>query len=206
MTISPLPKKVAIITGGASGLGRAVGASLAASSDWSIHIFDLDQKRGQATAQELQATYHPVDVTSYASLSSAFSAVFTAEKRIDFVFANAGIVGMGEFYQRHETVGSEPPPPFSSRVVEINLLSVINTSYLAQHYFRLTPDDGHGPRSLVITASTGGIYGSKLAPTYAAAKFGCVGFMRSIAPQLWAADRIRVNVSFHLLLSRIRIV
>lgn len=174
-------------------MGRAIGSALAAQGDWHIHILNKDAQRGEEAAKELQGSFHEVDVTDYKSIATAFDAAFKADQRLDFVFANAGIVGKGEFYETHES-NDGPPPPFPSTVLDVNLLSVINTSYLAQHYFRRTPRDNVGPRSLIITASTGGLYAAKLAPTYAAAKFGCVGWMRSIAPQLWAEDGIRVNV------------
>ncbi|KAH7033543.1 uncharacterized protein B0I36DRAFT_321655 [Microdochium trichocladiopsis] len=82
------------------------------------------------------------------------------------------------------------------------------TAYLAQHYFRQTPDSlpgldgeaggtggggGGGGKSIVMTASSGGIYPSGMCPLYTAAKHGVVGFMRAIAPSFYKNDGIRVN-------------
>ncbi|TKA75930.1 hypothetical protein B0A55_05870 [Friedmanniomyces simplex] len=165
-------RRVAIITGGASGMGFAVASALAAQGDWDLHLLDLNAERGHEAAQSLRyATFHPVNVTKYAELAAAFKAAFLRHRRIDFVFANAGIVDSGAYYAVQQT-GDEPPPEPSSAVVDIDLTSVINTSYLAQHYFRQTPRSAQGPRSLVITASCGGFYACPVQPIYGAAKHG----------------------------------
>jgi NAD(P)-dependent dehydrogenase (short-subunit alcohol dehydrogenase family) len=187
-------QKVGIITGGSSGIGLAVSEALAAKDDWTVAIFDLNSDRGSKEAERIGATFHHVDVTNYSSLANAFKDVFKTHRRLDFVHANAGIVGSGDFYETHDT-GDEPPPPPSTSVVDIDLISVMNTTYLAQHYFRQTPRDDLGPRSLIITSSCGGLYGTQRVPNYGAAKFGTVGWTRSIAGHMWRVDGIRVNVS-----------
>ena len=187
-------KKVALITGGASGMGYAVAEALSSQGDWDIHLLDMTTERGNAAAERLNATFHTVDVNNYESLGGVFKTVFKKTKRLDFVHANAGIVEKGNFYAVHDT-GDEPPPPLPSVVIDIDLMSVIHTSYLAQHYFRQSPKDDIGPRSLIVTASCGGLYAIPQSPAYTAAKFGCVGFVRSIAGRMWREDGIRVNVS-----------
>ena len=79
--------------------------------------------------------------------------------------------------------------------MEICLDAVITTSYLALHYFRLSPKSGEADvdKVLIMTASCGGLYPSYYSPTYAAAKHGVVGFMRSIAKHYYLKDGIRVN-------------
>lgn len=105
------------------------------------------------------------------------------------VFANAGIVEKGNFYEEHKVEAGSLPPPLDSVVLDINLKSVVTTSYLALNFFRQnkTPSG-----NLVITASSGGLYPVAYLPMYAAAKHGCVGFTRSIAEGL-AGSGIRVN-------------
>ena len=186
-------KKVAIVTGAASGMGFAVSEALTSRGGWDIHIFDMTPDRGNEAAKKLGATFHQVDVTDYDSLGAAFKAVFTSARRLDFVHANAGIIERGNFYAVHET-GDEPPPPMTSIVMDIDVMSVIQTSYLAQHYFRQTPNDGLGPRTLVVTASCGGFYRIPASPVYAAAKHAMIGWTRSIAVRMWQDDAIRVNV------------
>ena len=86
-------------------------------------------------------------------------------------------------------------PPLSTDVVDIDLMSVIQTSYLAQHYFRQTPNDGLGPRCLIVTPSSSSFYRASMSPVYCSAKFGTVGWTRSIAAKLWKEQSVRVNVS-----------
>ncbi|KAI0189083.1 short-chain dehydrogenase [Xylaria flabelliformis] len=184
-------KQIAIITGGASGIGFAVCEALASRGDWIVNIFDRNAERGQEAAQKINAVFHAVDVADYSSLDGAFKDVFKANKRLDFVFANAGIVDDTSFYAVHDAASD--PPPFPTGVIDINLTSVLSTSYLAQHYLRQTPRDDLGPRSIIVTSSCGGIYAAPSSPVYAAAKHGAVGWTRSIAGPLWRKDGIRVN-------------
>lgn len=154
--MSMSPPKMAVITGGASGFGLAVTEALI-SKGWKVHIFDLNQDAGNAVASRLHNTvFHKVDVTSWSSLSSAFDAAFRQEEsRLDFVFANAGILEKEDFYERRD-VATGPPPEPKDMSIEINLKGVIGTSYLAQHYFRANPNGGKGA-VLVMTSSIVGL-------------------------------------------------
>jgi NAD(P)-dependent dehydrogenase (short-subunit alcohol dehydrogenase family) len=158
-----------------------------------VHILDSNERTGKEAVSRLgsPAKFHQVDVTSYDSLASVFKAVYTTEKRLDFVFANAGIGERANFYARHDTgIEPPPPPPEMNALVNVCLNGVIMTAWLAQHYFRLWPA---GEKSLVITASCGALYPSYYSPIYTATKHAVLGFMRSIAPNFWRADKIRVN-------------
>jgi len=154
-------------------------------------LLDVNEKVGKQVEQELgpNAHFHKTDVTSYPSLSGVFEAVHQAEKRLDFVFANAGIVEKWNFYAKHDTY---PPPEPDQLVIDINLKAVISTSYLALHYFRLSPSDN---KSLVMTASTGALYKAPFCSMYTGSKHGTLGFMRSIAGPYYAQDGIRVNAT-----------
>ncbi|KAJ1329937.1 15-hydroxyprostaglandin dehydrogenase (NAD) [Microdochium nivale] len=202
-------KRTAIITGGASGIGLAVAHALAKVGGWDITIVGRNASAGAAAAEAItkqscstspsnpsSATFQRADCVEYAELASAFEATFARAGRLDFVFANAGIVGGGNFYAAHDT-GSAPPPPPDLLVSKICLDGVYTTTYLAQHYFRQTPKSalvqGSSDQSLVMTASVGGLYPRGRVPLYAAAKHGIVGFMRSIAPSFYRDDEVRVN-------------
>ena len=171
-------------------MGLAVAKALASRGGWNIHLLDLNAERGKEAAKEVaNSTFHQTNVTDYDSLAAVFQKVWETERRLDFVFANAGIVERFSFYASHDT--SKPPPPPDLTVVDINLKSVINTSWLAQHYFRQSKDSEN--KNLVMTASCGGLYPSPASPSYSAAKFGVVGLMRSIAQHYYKEDGVRVN-------------
>ncbi|KAJ0421180.1 hypothetical protein BJY00DRAFT_112544 [Aspergillus carlsbadensis] len=187
--------KVALITGGASGMGLAVATALSELADWETHILDINSERGSQAASTLpRTTFHHADVTKYNTLSEAFQNTFDTSKRLDFVFANAGMIERFNFYdpcpaQTGEAVTPPPEPDLLS--IDADLKGVILTTYLAQHYFRASPDQGKGA-SIVMTASCGGLYPSYYSPLYSSAKFGVVGFMRSIA-QHFKARGVRAN-------------
>lgn len=173
--------KVAIITGGASGLGLAV-AEVFSRKGWRVHIFDWNEVSLD------NCVFHKVDVASWESLSSSFDAAFKSEGRLDFVFANAGVMEKGKFFEKHEF--SSPPPEPDESSIDVNLKGVIKTSYLAQHYFRANAN-GAKDCVLIMTSSIAGIYPQAITPLYAAAKAGILNFMRSVAPLFYQEDGIR---------------
>ncbi|KAH6628987.1 hypothetical protein C7974DRAFT_453487 [Boeremia exigua] len=182
--------KVAVITGGASGLGLGVATQLAHRGDWFVHILDLDEKRGRAASQALGSSSecHRVNVADYASLATIFDSIFEQHRRIDFVFANAGIVDNVDFYAPQECSG--PPSAPNMLTIDIDLNAVVNSTYLAMHYFRRSPQDTK--RNIVMTASVGSLYPCFAIPLYTGAKHGVLGFMRAIAPRL-NKEGIRTN-------------
>ncbi|VUC25475.1 unnamed protein product [Clonostachys rosea] len=173
--------KVAIITGGCSGMGLETAKRLAQTGKWKLHLLDYNPEAAKIALQAIpEAKTHHANVTSYDNLASVFQSVFDSEGQIDFVFANAGIVERHSFYEKQTTKGSEPPPAPNMLTLDINLAAVISTTYLALHYFRLSPHKGQGA-SIVMTASCGGLYPSEYTPVYSASKAGVVHFVRSIA-------------------------
>lgn len=197
-------------------MGLAVAKALSARNDWDIHILDINSERGAQTAQDLaRTTFHRADVTKYSELSEAFQKAFAEQGRLDFVFANAGVIERFNFYAEHPAadkaaVGPPPEPDLVS--IDADLKGVILTTYLAQHYFRHSPHKGNGA-SIVMTASCCALYPSFYSPLYSAAKCipslsyphhryiyhlantriaGVVGFMRSIAKH-FIVGGVRVN-------------
>ncbi|KAF2102909.1 3-beta-hydroxysteroid dehydrogenase [Rhizodiscina lignyota] len=184
-----MASKVALITGGASGMGLEVARSLS-SEGWRLSILDMNQESGEKVAKSLDAKFYKVNVTNYDELADAFEATWQEHGRLDFVFANAGIAGDESFYSHPELDSKGRPKKPNLLVTAINIDGVISTCWLAQHYFRMNKKPLGGV--IVITASCGGIYPVPISPIYGASKHAMVGFMRSIAPRM-IKDSIRVN-------------
>lgn len=154
-------------------MGLAVAKALSLQKDWEIYILDINSERGAETAKELpRTTFHYANVTKYSDLAAAFQSMFQQHGKLDFVFANAGVIERTNFYTTPQAENDRdvcPPPEPDLPSIDADLKGVVFTAYLAQHYFRHSPHRGHGG-SLVMTASCGGLYPSSYSPLYSAAK------------------------------------
>lgn len=134
-TMSTPTKKVAIITGGGSGMGLAVGKRLA-EEGWHLVLVDINEHVGVNAVFEINsktASFVKADVTKFDDQLAVFEQTFEKHGRIDFVFANAGVAGATGFSARCD---HWPPKPPSLLVQEVNLTGVVYTCYLAMHYMR----------------------------------------------------------------------
>jgi NAD(P)-dependent dehydrogenase (short-subunit alcohol dehydrogenase family) len=173
-------------------MGLAVATALSHLPNWTIHILDLNPP-STPTASSTSTTFHACNVTDETALSAVFASIFAQHQRIDFVFANAGIAERANFYEQSDDNDDEPVLPVKGMhaLIDINLKSVITTTYLASHYMRKSPKEAD--KSIVVTASCGGLYPSYYSPIYTATKHAVVGFVRSVAPWYYHKAGIRVN-------------
>jgi len=163
---------VAVVTGGASGIGRAVAAALAAVGA-RVAIFDL-----AAVGEDA----YRVDVTDEAQVKAAFAAVVGKHGRLDVLFNNAGIA------IRHPT--TELTLDDWNTVVAVNMTGVFLCAREAARHMLAR---GRGGR-IVNTASIMGFSGGGLYPniSYQATKGAVVNMTRALAVE-WAPSGIRVN-------------
>ena len=187
-----LENKVAVITGGASGLGEAT-VRLFTSLGAKCSIFDLNEERGNALVEELgdSVIYNQVDVTSEDSVQAGVDATVAKFGGIHINCNYAGI-GHGE-----KTVGKENKPHALDsfrRVVDINLIGTFNTLRLcAAQMSKQEPLDDDGNRGIIInTASVAGQEGQIGQAAYAATKGAVIGSTICLARDL-AEYGIRVN-------------
>ncbi len=177
-----LKGKVAIITGGASGLGEATARLLVAEGG-KVVIADYGVERGQAVAASLgdSAVFAQCDVTVEADVEAAVDLGVARWGRIDGAFANAGIVGV---------VGpiSETPMDDFDRTIAVLVRGVFLT---VKHAARAMQAAGNGG-SIVMTSSIAGVQGGLGPHAYSIAKAGVIGLARSAAAEL-AGHGIRVN-------------
>ena len=183
--------KVALVTGGASGLGEAT-VRLYHELGARVAIFDKDDARGQALAQSLGAAaqYQQVDVADEEQVVAALAAVV---ERFGAVHICNNYAGIGD---AAKTVSRGEPLELArfKRVIEVNLIGTFNVLRLAAAQMaRQDPIDADGARGVIInTASVAAYEGQVGQAAYSASKGGVVGMTLPIARDL-AALGIRVN-------------
>ncbi len=174
-----LDDKVAVITGGASGIGEA-SVRLFAAEGAEVVVADVQDERGGRLAAELGAEYVHADVTREEDVEAAVSHAVDVFGRLDCMFNNAGISGaVGPI----ESVTVEA----FDRTVAVLLRGVFLGIKHAAPVMR-----AQGGGSIVNTASVAAIrtgYGNHV---YSAAKAGVVQLTRSVAMEL-GEDNVRVN-------------
>lgn len=187
-----LREKVAIVTGGASGLGRATVEALVGAGAY-VTIFDVQAEKAAALAASLgdQARHAVVDVTNEASVAAGIQQVITAFGAVHVCVNCAGVPHAAK------TVGREGKPfplDLFVRVVTINLIGTFNVLRLAAVEMAKNDPDGETQERGVIvnTASAAAFDGQVGQAAYSASKAGIVGMLLPIARDL-AELGIRVN-------------
>ena len=182
--------KVAVVTGGASGLGRATAAQLVANGA-SVAILDrnADLAAQAATALGDNAAAFGADVTDAASVEAAIDGVMERFGAIHIDINCAGIGAAGR------TVGRDGPLDLAAFdfVVQVNLVGTFNTLRLcAFHMAKNEPANDDGERGVIVnTASVAAFDGQIGQAAYSASKGGVVGMTLPIARDL-ARNGIRV--------------
>jgi 3-oxoacyl-[acyl-carrier protein] reductase len=167
-----LDGRVAVVTGGARGIGLAIAQRIVASGG-SVAIWDLDAEAGAAAARALgRAQAHALDLTDEAAIGRALAATLAAQGRIDILVNNAGITG-------GNAPSWELPPAEWRRVIEVNLVA----PFLASR--AVVPGmiaAGYG--RIVNIASIAGKEGNPNASHYSASKAGLIGLTKSLGKEL----------------------
>jgi 3-oxoacyl-[acyl-carrier protein] reductase len=184
-----LKDKVALITGGAAGIGKATALRFAEEGA-QVVICDVDSKGGEKTCKELgpEATFHHVDVTDRGSVESWVESVLEKYDRIDILVNNAGIVrdSLLVKIKDGERVGQMPEKDFDL-VVAINLKGVfICTQAVVPAMIR------QGSGVILNATSIVGIDGNIGQTNYIATKAGVIGMTKAWAREL-GRHNIRVN-------------
>jgi len=176
-----LKGRVAIITGGASGIGLATARRFAAEGAFVV-IADLDPASGEAAASEVRGAYRRVNVADEASVDALFDGIAAAYGRIDIAFNNAGISPADD-----DSIETTELPAWD-RVQDVNLKSVYLCSRAALRH--MVPA---GKGSIINTASFVALLGSATSQiSYTASKGGVLAMTRELGVQ-FARQGIRVN-------------
>jgi len=176
-----LAGQVAVVTGGASGIGAGTAERLVADGA-SVVVADIQAEAGQALAGRLgpAARFALTDVTSEADVEAAVATAVDAFGRLDLMFANAGIIG---------AYGSIANTRISD--VDLTLAVDLKGPLIAMKYAaRVMMAQRSGV--ILATSSPAGVVGGVGAHVYSAAKAGIIGLVKSVAAELRPYN-IRVN-------------
>ncbi|MDM5317857.1 SDR family oxidoreductase [Fictibacillus sp. b24] len=176
-------RKIAIVTGGASGIGHALCKELVSQNVFVI-ITDINQVKGKQVEEELNkesinARYQYLDVRDAESVESVITAIFKEFSRLDYLFNNAGIAMYGELYDM----------TFEDwrKVMDVNLWGVIHGTQIG---YNIMKKQGFG--HIVNTASAAGLGPSPVSSAYGTTKHAVVGLTTSLH---YEAEEFGIKVS-----------
>ncbi|CAB4895267.1 unannotated protein [freshwater metagenome] len=176
-----LAGKVAVITGGASGIGFATAQRLRAEGA-TVVIGDMDEKAGQKAAAEVEGLFIKVNVTEEAEVDNLFDLTAKTYGSVDIAFNNAGISPPDD-----DSIETTELPAWQ-KVQDVNLKSVYLCSRAALRHMTK-----QGSGSIINTASFVAVLGSATSQiSYTASKGGVLAMSRELGVQ-FARQGIRVN-------------
>lgn len=177
--------KVALVTGGATGIGRACALALAREGASAIFVADVDAKEGEVTARIAResgadATFHAVDVSDEQQVKALVAECVTQHGRLDCAINNAGVAGpMGPLHTIDATDWN--------RTLAINLTGVF---LCMKHEIPQMQSQGGG--AIVNTASGAGLIATPGMAPYCASKHAILGITKTAAVEN-ATTGVRVN-------------
>ncbi|XP_028272648.1 15-hydroxyprostaglandin dehydrogenase [NAD(+)] [Parambassis ranga] len=178
-----LQGKVALVTGGAQGIGRAVVQSLLQNSA-KVAVVDLNKACGEECKVQLDTEFGEgncvflqCDVSDGDALTDTFKRTVDMFGRLDIVINNAGINNEKNW----------------KKTIEVNLTSVIKGTYLALEH--MSKEYGKEGGTIINVSSMAAFLHSPHQPVYTATKHGVIGFTRAIADASTQCDYgVRINV------------
>ncbi|MBD8005759.1 SDR family NAD(P)-dependent oxidoreductase [Bacillus norwichensis] len=177
-----LQNKVAIITAGASGMGKA-GAKLFAKEGAIVNILDINEESGQAVVKEIEASggkahFFRTDMTSVKDIKATIDKITNKYGQIDILWNHAGTPGPSGVDQVEED-GFD-------FAMDLNVKSGF---FLTKYVLPFMKDHGG---SIIFTSSISGLVGSYFSPVYSTAKGGVSNMVRALSMSL-GEHNIRVN-------------
>ncbi|MGM0441644.1 MAG: 3-oxoacyl-[acyl-carrier-protein] reductase [Elusimicrobiota bacterium] len=172
-------QKIALITGGGQGIGKAIVRELSDAGCKPI-IVDVDEKAAKSTARELEGDYFIADVSNTREVEETVKEIIEKYNKIDILINNAGITQDNYMIRMKEKEWDS--------VIGINLKGVFNFSQKVVRHSMLKAKTG----SIVNIASVVGIIGNPGQANYSASKGGVISLTKTMAKE-FAGRNIRVN-------------
>lgn len=178
-----LDNKVALVTGGGSGIGKAIAESLSERGA-GVYVLDLQEENGWAVVEGIKdrgykADFLSCDVADQANVKQVFAEIFEKERRLDILINNAGVSHIGVA----ETTSEED----FDRIFRINVKGVYNCLHVALPYMKST-----GGGSIINMSSVAAIVGLPDRFAYSMSK-GAVSTMTLSVARDYINDNIRCN-------------
>jgi 3-oxoacyl-[acyl-carrier protein] reductase len=170
-----LENKVAVITGGADGLGRAAAQKFSAEGA-TVIIWDMNEEKGLLTVSEIEAAggkagFEKVNTASFTQVEAATKNATDKFGRIDILINNAGIT-------RDASI-KKMTPDMWQQVIDVNLTGVFNC---AKCISAVMVENGFG--RIINTSSVVALYGNFGQTNYVATKAGVIGLTKTLAREL----------------------
>lgn len=174
-----LTDRIAVVTGGANGIGRGIAESLTKAGA-TVMICDIDEKAGEKLAETLNGEFYKLDVTDIAAGEEVVQNILEKHKKIDILAANTGIY---------------PEKPIADMTEEdwekIQSINLKGMFFIAKPVLEAMKEQNYG-RVILTSSITGDITGFPGGAIYGATKAAILGFMRSAAVE-YAPYGITVN-------------
>lgn len=176
-----LQDRIAIVTGGANGIGKVTAQRFAAEGA-RVMIWDLDRERGEATAAEIneqggEAVFKAVNTSQFEEVEKGAADVADRWGRIDILINNAGITRDASL----KKMTSEQ----WQQVMDVNLTGVFNCTKVIANYM---VEQNYG--RIISASSVVGLYGNFGQTNYVAAKAGVIGMTK-----VWARELGRKGIT-----------
>lgn len=170
-----LSNKIAVVTGGADGIGKATSLVFAEAGATTL-IWDLNEEKGLETVKEItekggKAAFRKVNTARFEEVKEATDAIVAEFGRLDIIINNAGIT-------RDSTIKKMTPESWQ-QVIDVNLTGVFNCCKCASD---VMVENGFG--RIINASSVVALYGNFGQTNYVATKAGLIGMTKTLAREL----------------------